>query len=97
MRTKLCLAVAALLFFGAVSAQALVCDWCDCTMSCSKACRDSTTWGPSTCGASGPICAEHPDCLYFAEKEAGSSDLFSSGQALVCSAENPSFESAATD
>lgn len=85
MRTKLCLIVLAVLMLGSVSAEAMVCMWCDCTLDCSKSCRDENTWQPSTCGAYGGLCAQHPDCLYRAAENPVMQELEGPATALVCS------------
>lgn len=85
MRTKLCLVVLAVLLLGPVSAEALVCMWCDCTMDCSKSCRDENTWLPSTCGAYGGLCAQNPECLYRAAESSLMHELEGADKASVCS------------
>src|SRR5829696_2233143 len=63
MRTKLCFAVLGMLLLGAVSANALACQWCECTMACSQSCRNTTTWAITTCGAYGAPCGGGPACF----------------------------------
>lgn len=88
MRTKLCLVVLAVLLLGSLPAEALVCMWCDCTMDCTRACRDENTWMPSTCGAYGGLCAQNPDCLYRAAENPLMQELERGDKAPVC-AEQP--------
>lgn len=61
MKIKLCFAILVLTLFGAASANALSCMWCDTTMSCTQSCRDPYTWQPSTCGNWG-VCSQYPAC-----------------------------------
>jgi hypothetical protein len=85
MRTKLCLVVLAALVLGSVSAEAMVCMWCDCTLDCTKSCRDENTWQPSTCGAYGGLCAQNPECLYRAAESPLMQELGSPENAPICS------------
>lgn len=90
MKAKLCLAVLVLLAFGAVSANALACMWCDCTMECSRGCRDTTTWQVTTCGAWGDVCIGRPACLAWIGPEnplspSGNGEQFAGIEPAVCS------------
>ncbi|HWM94437.1 MAG TPA: hypothetical protein VN493_27025 [Thermoanaerobaculia bacterium] len=92
MKTKLCVAVLGMLLLGAVSANALVCQWCDCTMACSRACRDTSTWLITTCGAYGGLCATAPECLQLAAENPLMQELPTSDKAPVCSEQAPALQ-----